>query len=530
MWSILPPLVAIALAIITHEVIFALFAGIYVGAVLSFAPGGVSEWFGALGGGFFKTIDTYIHHALADPDHVSIILFTLAIGGTVGVVGRSGGIEGMVRLASKKVKGPVFSQLSTWFMGVLVFFDDYANCIIVGNTMRAISDKFRVSREKLSFIIDATAAPVSSLMIISTWIGYELGLIGDAFKACGISQDPYMVFVYSIPYRFYPIILLTFIPIMILSRRDFGPMLNAERRALKTGQVIRPGSQVIAGEEDSRFRIDPGTPRRAFNAVIPIVVLVAGVMIGMWASGHSAIAAKSGDAAANSASLRDILSNANSFASLMWASLASSVVAIIMVICQRILTFGKAITAWVDGAKSMFVAVIILTLAWAIGGVTKDLKTADYVAGIVKGVLSPYFLPAVVFVAAAVTSFATGTSWGTMAILFPVVVPIAHKLGMSLPPDSAVTYMHVCVGTILSGAVFGDHCSPISDTTIISSTACSMDHMDHVNTQIPYCLAIGGIALLAGYLPAGFGFNPYISNLLGIGLAAALLFAIGKKH
>ncbi|MFC1522398.1 Na+/H+ antiporter NhaC family protein [Elusimicrobiota bacterium] len=530
-WPIYPPLIAIALAFITHEVIFSLFVGIFAGAVLSYPLDTYNNFLCALWKGLFKSLDTYIHKSLADTDHMAVIIFTLLIGGTVGLINKSGGIEAIVNFVSKKVKNPMVAQLSTWFLGIVIFFDDYANCLIVGNTMRSISDKYRISREKLSFIIDATAAPVSSVFLVSTWIGYEIGLISESFKANNIGIDPYMAFIYSIPHRFYVIILLLAMPIFILMRRDFGPMLKAEQRAKKTGHTLRPGSKPIVSEEMDKVKAGKKIPKRAINAILPICVLVFGVILGLWYTGYQSIAEKSGVDAANTALFRDILSNASSFKALLWASFASSICAMLLILGQGIMSFSDTLSSWADGMKSMFVACIILTLAWSIGSITKDIGTANFVCGVIEGSLSHHYLPVIVFLVAAVTSFATGTSWGTMAILFPIVIPLALNLGgdAGLTGEPMNNYIYACIGTVLSGAVFGDHCSPISDTTIISSMACAMDHMDHVNTQLPYCLFVGIVAMVVGYLPVGFGFAPYILNLIGIVLLAIFIYFLGTK-
>jgi Na+/H+ antiporter NhaC len=530
---VIPPFVAIALAFITHEVVISLLIGIFVGSFMTYNVDGVTTFLSAGTGSFFKVADTYMVNALADTDHISIIIFTLFIGGVVGVIGQSGGLQGIVVTLSRLAKNSKLSQFYTWLMGIFIFFDDYANSLIVGNAMRPLTDRYRISREKLSFIVDATAAPVTSLVIISTWIGYEVGLIQDVFTVNSIAADPYMAFLSSIPYRFYVILMLIFIPISIFWGRDFSTMYEAEKRARETGEVLRVGSSPITGDdmsEVSEIVLKEGMKPRALNAIIPILVLIFGVIGGLYYTGISTILEKNNDILnPELMTFRNILGNANSFKSLIWASFLSSFIAICLVVTQKIMTVSEALKVWVNGLKSMFMAAVILTLAWSLGAVLKDIHTAEAVTKLLSGALSVHFLPLLVFLIAAITSFSTGTSWGAMAIIFPLAIPLVEKLGIGVDPHQLSLILNATIGAILSGAVFGDHCSPISDTTIMSSIASQVDHIDHVSTQLPYALMVGGVSILFGYLPAGFGFNPYLLLVLEIISVVLFLYVFGKK-
>ncbi|MCK5883269.1 MAG: hypothetical protein KAG61_06240 [Bacteriovoracaceae bacterium] len=529
--SLLPPFIAIAAAFVTYEVVSSLFLGILLGAVISFNPSSILDAIMVTPQSFFKVADTYIIGALADSDHVSVIIFTMFIGGVVGVIARSGGLQGIVLRLSSLAKNSKLAQLYTWLMGCLIFFDDYANTLIVGNTMRPITDKFRVSREKLSFLVDSTAAPVTSLVIVSTWIGYEVGLILDVFNANGMSGDPYMAFINSIPYRFYVILMLLFIPLSIMMGRDFSSMYDAEKRARDTGETLKKGSTPIseAGSLEFDFCETKGVTPRAMNAIIPIVVLIIGVLVGLYVTGHNSIVASAKGSEVLDLTVKNILGNSNSFKALVWASLFASLVSITLVTVQKILTIEESIKCWINGMKSMFMAAVILTMAWSLGAVLKDINTAQTVTNLLGGVLSIEMLPLLVFLVSAVTAFSTGTSWGAMAILFPLAIPLANKIGANLPPAELSMAISATIGSILSGTVFGDHCSPISDTTIMSSIASEVDHMDHVTTQLPYALSIGAISCVVGYLPSGFGFNPFASIAVGLILVVALLLIFGKK-
>jgi Na+/H+ antiporter NhaC len=310
--------------------------------------------------------------------------------------------------------------------------------------------------------------------------------------------------------------MLLFIPILIFSKRDFFSMYIAEKRARETGDVLRPGSTSITGNEN--LALDPSIKPNSWNAIIPICILVFGVLLGLFLTGEGH-------------SMREILGSANSFKSLIWASFSASVVSIIMVVTQKVMTFKFAMEIWIDGMKSMGMAIVILTLAWSLGGVLKDIKTAETVTTLISGVLSINYLPLVIFLVSSIIAFATGTSWGAMAIIFPIAVPLAVKLSIlaGLDPTATATAMYATIGSILSGSVFGDHCSPISDTTIMSSIASNIDHMDHVSTQMSYALTIGFISIIVGYLPSGFGISPLLSLILGLVTMTLVIFFYGKK-
>jgi Na+/H+ antiporter NhaC len=510
--SVLPPVLAIGLAIAFRQVIVALLAGVWLGAffLADFNP--VT--------GLLRSVDTYALGALAHRDHASVVIFTLMLGGMVGVVARSGGGAGLAGAVTRYATSSRRGQTSTWLLGILIFFDDFANTLLVGSTMRPITDKLKISREKLAFIVDATAAPVASIAVISSWIGMEIGLIADQYRALGIEGDAYIVFIQTIPHRFYPILMLVFGFLIAASRRDFGPMLKAERRALLEGKLVADGAKPAASFEDASLAPVEGQPHRWINAAVPISTTVVVIVLGMYLYGRAVCQAGGLDL-----SLQNIFAKADSYKALLWAGLIGGMVAIGMSTAQRICTLGEAMEAWLQGVKSMVLAMVILVLAWSLGAVCKDLKTAEFIIQAIGGWLSPALLPALVFLVSALVSFATGTSWGTMGILFPLVVPLAH--GMA-PGDQGL--MLGTISSILAGSVWGDHCSPISDTTIMSSMASSCDHIDHVRTQIPYALVVGLVGLIFGDLACGLGlYSAWVGLLLGAGLLAAIVFLLGKR-
>lgn len=517
--TLLPPLLAIAIALISRQVIPSLVLGIYIGAVMIYGLTPSALWFGLL-----DTIEVYIAQAIVPPDgdtgHVAIILFTLLMGGLIGIVYRNGGAFGIADrisgLASNRRRG----QISTSGLGFAIFFSTYANSLVIGNTMRPVTDRLKISREKLAYIVDSTAAPLAAIAVISTWIGFELGLIETSVGGISFDEGAYAIFLQSIPYNFYPIWTLIFVLAIGATGRDFGPMLKAEQRASQEGKVLRDGADVDAnaGEDGGDLQMKEGAPRRAFNAVIPIGVLIGTVAVGLYVTG-------SGE------TLRDIIGSAATGKVLLWAGLLGVLVAVIMSVGQRILSLKETMDAWYGGLKSVLFVMIILTLAWALGAVASDLKTANYLVSILGDALPPAVLPAILFVIAAAVSFAVGTSWGTMGILMPLAVPLVWTVlqnnDMANPDNYYI--MYATIGTVLAGSVWGDHCSPISDTTIISSVAAGSDHIDHVRTQIPYALTVGVAALLLGLIPSGFGISPWILLPIGAAVLVGVLFVFGTK-
>ena len=515
--SLLPPLLAIGMALVYRKVVPALFFGVWIGAVtaISFTP-----W--ALFKGLLDAFEVYVLDAMANPDHVAIILFSLMIGGMVGIISKNGGTLGIVERLTGFASDSRRGQMVTGALGISIFFDDYANTLIVGNTMRPVTDRLRVSREKLAYVVDSTAAPISTVALVTTWIGYQVGLLGTAIENIeGFSQGAYSVFLNSLPYNFYPFLALLFVFLVAYTGLDFGPMLEAEERARDTGKVLGDDANVDEAAEGEELEPPEGTPYRAVNAVIPIVVLVGGVLVGLYATGVQAVGAD--------ASLSDIIGEANSYTALMWGSLLGVVVAAALSLGQGILDLEQTVEAWYEGLKSMLFAMIILVLAWSLSNITEVLHTADYLVSILGEWLPPGVVPAIIFVLAAATAFATGSSWGTMGILMPLVIPLVWavlaKNGMDAPAHYHILYSSV--SCVLAGSVWGDHCSPISDTTILSSMASGCDHIEHVRTQLPYALTVGTVAILFGTLPAGFGMHWSIGLIVGAILLGGLLWTIG---
>ena len=491
--SLLPPLTAIVLCFITKQVLASLFIGIWVGATIltGWNPlAGVTQTLG------------YLVENTADSWNATILLFDFVIGGLIGLIYLSGGAQAFVKSVTEKVKDPRGGQFTAWLFGLIIFFDDYANTAIVGNAFRPVTDKLGISREKFSYIVDSTAAPVASLALISTWIGYEVGLIGDAIEGTSVSLTPYSIFLQSIPYRFYSIFAIILVLAIALSQRDFGPMLKAEHRTRTTGKVFADGASPLSG--GSTLKVLENVPRKTMNMVVPIIVLVVVSIFGMWWTGGGSSAE----------SFTTAIADADAMTALLWGAAFAVIVALIMYKAQGIGTLADMMDAFIDGAKMMVLANLILISAWSIGSVCDSIGTAPYVVNAAKGVISPVLLPMIMFLICNIISFSTGTSWGTMAIAMPIAIPLSLALGVPLP---------LGISAVLTGSVMGDHCSPLSDTTIMSSMFSGSDHIDHVKTQIPYALTAAGVAIL-GYILAGTGMSVGLVLPLGLILVVALLY------
>lgn len=516
--SVLPPIIAIVMALFLKEVISALFLGVLSGTFIMALFNG-QEPGTALGSGLLRVVDTYITGSLFDFDHVTIIVFTLTIGGMVKIISANRGMQGIVNWLLRRAKGPRSGQIMTFFMDICIFFDDYSNTLMVGNTMRPVADKLKVSREKLAYIVDSTSAPVVAIAFVTTWIGAELSYIQEGIDVIGIDASAYSVFFHSLKYSFYPLLTLAFVLMIIHSGRDFGPMLKAERDArLKEDSCSEKSDNVEQ-------------PAHSIDALVPLLTLIFGTILGLFATGYDASVWHDSNLDFF-AKLSATIGNANSYIALLWSSLISLLSAIIMTLLRGSLEFGKIMEEMIEGFKMMFNAVLILTMAWSIALVTKDMHTAEFVSEILlKLSLSPVIVPALTFILAALIGFSTGTSWGTMAILYPLILPASWMLcqdqGFSVAATMPLFYN--VVASVMAGAVMGDHCSPISDTTIMSSMASGCNHLQHVKTQMPYALTVGSVALLIGVLPTALGLPSWLAFVVAIATLVIVVRFVGKK-
>ncbi len=523
---------------VAREVVSSLFAGVWLGCV--FVAG--YNPFSAL----LMTVERFVRPALADPDHAAIVIFSLLLGGMVGVMSATGGTRAIVQAVTPLATSRRRGQLATWLAGLAIFFDDYANTLIVGNantlivgnTMRPLTDRLKISREKLAYIVDSTAAPVSVIVFVSTWVGFEISLIGDGLRLAAeqhpgdpalvsslTSASPFGVFIHTIPYLFYPILAIFTVGLLLWTGRDFGPMLAAERRASAGDGLFRPGAQLAADTESGLMDAPDGTPLRWWNGGLPVIAVVVTVLIGLVYTGLQGLEPD------DPRTMSRILGNADPFNTLLWGSLVGCVVAVVLAVTQRILTLSRTISALVGGMRAMVLAIIILVLAWSLGEVTTAVGTASFLSSALSDRMPLALLPLAVFVIAAVISFATGTSWGTMAILLPLGIPLAVALGGGIDFDGGAHYTILLgvISSVMAGSIFGDHCSPISDTTVLSSMASGCDHVDHVRTQLPYALLVAFVGMLVGDVPTAFGFPPWISLIIGGAVIWAVVRFVGSE-
>ena len=507
-FTLIPPIVAILLAFITKNVVISLFIGVLSGGFILNLTG--FNVFGALTQAFLDFINRALN-SLSDPWNAGIVMQVLVIGGVINLVAKMGGAKAIAEALAKKAKTAKSAQLITWFLGICVFFDDYANSLIVGPIMRPVADKMKISRERLAFIIDATAAPIAGLAIISTWIGLEVSLISEGFESIGVEASGFGVFLQTIPYRFYNILILAFIVITIITLREFGPMRKAEISARKLKDLTNEEIAVTSSHMDE---LEPkeGVKLSIWNAIVPIGALIISAIVAFYYSGYSSIMA--GDDIAIKAivtnsplsfkAILEVFAASDASIALLQSAIFSTVVAIVMAVWKKIFTISEAIEVWIDGMKGLIITGVILILAWSLGSVIKELGAAEYLVEALNGAIPAFLLPSLIFILGAIISFSTGSAYGTMSILMPLAIPLAYKI------NPEMSFVIVSTSAVLTGAIFGDHCSPISDTTILSSMGARCSHIDHVKTQMWYALFVAAITILFGYIPAGFGLPIYI--------------------
>jgi len=532
-WVLTPPLVTIVLALVLRQVVPALVVGVLIAACMlvpCLPP--EAAFGGGVIGGVRLALERYLLGALArlDPDtgrvdygHLKILVFTLLIGGMVGVIAANGGTKTLVdrvaRWASTRRRG----QLVGWLAGILVFFDDYASAMIVGPALRPVTDRLRISRAKLAYIVDSTAAPISSIALIGTWVGAEVGYIDAGLQ--GLSNRPafladvsaYSVFLASIPYRFYAILALVMVFWIGLLGRDFGPMRKAEEAAPPAADDTPPPGPT-------------SQPQRghAWYAVVPVLVLVVATLGLLVATGWPA--APPGESELPGSGPRwfrlaqQIVSDADPYNSILYGAVAALLVAAGISLATRALSLGRTVDSATEAMSRLLPTLIVLVLAWSLSDAIGDLKLGEVARTLLKQYgLAATWLPLLVFISACIVSFATGTSWGTMGILCPATITVAAGVLADLPPAEARTLFYAAVGSVLAGAVFGDHCSPISDTTVLSALASQCSLEQHVWTQMPYALTVAAVSALSGeVLCRQCQLAPWVGLLTG----AALLFLI----
>lgn len=469
-WALLPPIIAIVLALITKEVYSSLFIGIVSAALLyaNFHP--LNAFTAMFTEGFIAS--------LADSWNVGILIFLVVLGTIVCLMNMAGGSAAYGEWASRRIRTRKGAILSTFGLGVLIFVDDYFNCLTVGNVMRPITDKHRISRAKLAYLVDATAAPICMIAPISSWAAAVTGVVEG--------YDGFELFVRAIPYNLYSLLTIAMILIITLLGIEYGPMRKHEENALK-GDLYTTPDRPFEGQANE-VRNSKGKVR---DLVIPVIVLIVFCILGMLYTGGIL----------EGENIINAFANCDASLGLTLGSVLALIIIIIYFLARKVLSFNECMACLPNGFKAMVPAILILTFAWTLSGLTKSLGSSEFVSGIFNDGTATAFLPAIVFAVAAGMSFATGTSWGTFGILLPLVVVVFESelaAGVGAPE-----LLIVSISACLAGAVFGDHCSPISDTTIMSSTGAMCSHINHVSTQLPYAITVAAVSFL-GYILAGF--------------------------
>jgi tetracycline resistance efflux pump len=465
--SLLPPLIAIILAIKTREVIFSLLFGIYVGWLI------IEE--GNLLLGASSTIDILLK-VVGEKGNVEVIAFSFLIGSLITVIQRSGGMEGFVRLVQVKgvIKGRRSAGIFSFLIGIFVFIESNINALVIGTVSRPIFDRLKIPREKLAYICDATAAPVCILIPLNAWGAYIIAILYSQEV-----NDPFFHLLRSIPLNFYPIFALLILLSVILTGKDVGQMAEAEQRARTTGKLLRDGASPLISSEITALSPKEGVKPRALNMIVPVGVMVGMMPLSLYITGRG-----------------DIMKGSGSL-SVLWSVAAALLVASLLYLTEGIFNLKELSSLILKGMGGMISLVAILVLAFGIGETCRSLGTGLFTASLVSKWLSGAFVPSLLFLTSCFISFSTGTSWGTFAILIPIGVPLVYAMGLDLP---------LALAAILGGGVFGDHASPISDTTLVSSMASACDHIDHVKTQLPYAFIAASAAFIL-YLILGFLFS-----------------------
>ncbi|WP_132059504.1 Na+/H+ antiporter NhaC family protein [Halorussus amylolyticus] len=519
--SLVPPFLAIVLAIVTRKPILSLFLGIWSGAVIFTGGHGVVqtlEWVaGSIG-----------DESLFNPKIMMIVLF---LGAGVALIWRLGGAAAIANAATSRLDTQRKVGLGTWIFGMLWFFGDYSNTAIVGTTMREIADEMRISREKLSYIIDSTAAPVATFGI-SSWVVYQLSMIREGYDAAGIEAGTdapaaFALFIQSVPFNMYCIFAVVMVGIIVITQRDFGEMLDAEHRSWKEGKVLRDNAVPMQSAEESLGEMLTDSPQLRYF-LVPVGSLIVVVFSGAIYTGLQAAESNVSLLDVNSISgffsmLLDVVGNADFVSALLWGTFTMVSVGIAMGVLGGLADLDEAMDTVIDGFSMMLTALSILVMAWTIGTVTTELGTGVFVTNVAEQFVTPLLLPVVVLLASALIAFSTGTSWGTMAIVTPIAVPLAWSVAGGTPE-----LLPAAIGTVFSGAIFGDHCSPISDTTILSSTFTGADHIDHVRTQMYYAVTVLTVAITMLLVWGATSVTPLVLLPVGVVALYGLVYVLSE--
>jgi len=491
--SLIPPIVAVILAIITKNVVVSLFTGVYVG-VLILVGGNPLE-------ATMETIGNFIFPQVADSYNAAVLVLLFFIGGFVALMEKSGGGLALAANATKYINTKAKTQVSAWFGGIIIFFSDLGTPLIVGPIFEKIFDKAKISREKLAWIIDSTSSPVAVLIPFIGWGVYIMGLIKVEFDLLNITTSEFSTLIQVIPFQFYAILVVSMVPLVALLNLNFGPMANAERRVQQTGELYWPESKPLRRTEKEGDEF--ANKGRSIFIWLPLLVLFITLFGLLISYGFPFEPVPGGD-------FRVSLSTAYLFSALS---------IVILMLVYKVKKFSEIFDIYTTGMQKMVYIVVTLVLAWSLSKVISEMGTASFIVEVMSGNVPGFIIPAILFLVGAGMSLASGSSWGTYAIMLPLAIPMAFALD---------AHVLVCIGAVLSGGIFGDHCSPISDTTILSSTGAGADHIDHVKTQLPYALLSASIALI-GFIVAGITGSAF-TLILTIVLLIIAVFVLSKIH
>ncbi len=520
-YSLVPPLFAIVLASLSKRLIFSLFMGVLTGGLLAVIP---VEGFGSIVPGLVAG-PSYMFKSVANTSNLRILFFITCVLMMIAMIMVSGGFQAVVVYLKPFAKGPYSTKLITALMGVVLFIDDYANTLIIGNAMRPMTDQHQISREKLAFLVDSTSAPIAGLAFISSWIGYEVGLFSDLSQSLNIGKNGYAIFLDALGFRFYCLFLLGFVLLHIVLKRDYGPMLTAEIRARTTGVLQHEDAKPLHQFSFETQEPDPTATIHASTAILPIVVLAgclflllfySGNGLTLLSEGHSLFSLNTWQLIITAIPNATILLALSGMAGLTTACFLTRLVAKV-----PLKAIGQAL---LGGLKTSLLPLSILVMAWSLKQSVDELHTGEYIISIAGGAIQPIFFPVLIFMISAVTALTIGTSFGTMGIILPVAIPLAYQLDGS--EYGLITI--ISMAAVLDGAIFGDHCSPLSDTTIMSSLSSGCDHIHHVKTQLPYAVTVGMVAAICGYIPAALGLSNGLALLLGLASMTVFLLVVGK--
>ncbi len=516
-WAIVPPLVAIILSFVTKRVLISLFIGVLSGALI------ITGFQGDILSAIPMTLRTLVEQ-VADGWNARLLIFNLLMGSGIALIWRMNGSKALTDWARNKIKTRRGVSIGTWLLGVIVFFNDYCNAAIVGNAFRDISSEHKISSEKLSFVLDATAAPVATFFI-SDWIAFQIGMLGKGLEAAKIGPDqmtPFVAYLHSIPLNMYCILMVLFVGLVAYTQRDFGKMYKAEKRAVETGKIIRDGGKSMMNVEYDLGEPSAEAKPRLINFFLPIIVLVVVTLLGFYITGVNGLENGITETSLFK-QIVQVLENADASVALLWGAFAMTFSGLFLGLTVGKMKLGEVMDSIVDGMKLMLLACVILVLAWSMGSITGTMNLADVIVTTFAGTLPFAVVPVIIFIIGMGVSFATGTSWGTMTILTPIAIPLAYR--MTGDPATAA----MMAGVVFSGAIFGDHCSPISDTTVLASIFSGADHIDHTLTQIPYALTVAGVAAVTFIFFGITRINPVYLVPIAMLALYGVLRIFGKK-